>query len=165
MTTKVKNRHRLKGKNIKEMQRNLRQTFATIFFDETTSIETGEIEDRTIIFVNDEPCFMIYNERILFTLHGLNKYQPKKKRVVVDMGAVKFVTNGADVMAPGIVDADTTIVEGDQVWICDERYRKPLAVGIALMDGEQMIAEQKGKAISLVHYVGDKWWNLTAKSL
>jgi PUA-domain protein len=165
MITKVKNRHQLKGKDIKEIQRNLQQTFATIFFDETASVETGEIEDRTIIFVNDEPCFMIYNERILFTLHGLNKYQPQEKMVVVDMGAVKFVTNGADVMAPGIVDADTAIVEGDQVWICDEQHRKPLAVGIALMDGEQMIAEQKGKAISLVHYVGDKWWNLTAKSL
>ena len=165
MIAKVKNRHRLKGKDIKEMQHELQQTFTTNFFDETASIETGEIDGRTIVFVDDEPCFMIHNKKIVFTIHGINRHQPQKKRVVVDMGAVKFVTSGADVMAPGIVDADTAIIKGDQVWICDERHRKPLAVGIALMDGEQMITKQKGKAISLIHYVGDKWWNLTAKSL
>jgi PUA domain protein len=77
------------------------------------------------------------------------------------MGAVKFVTNGADVMAPGIVDAYSGIVEGDQVWVCDERNRKPLAVGIAVMSGEQMVEGDEGVAVKLVHYVGDVVWNFS----
>jgi len=40
-----------------------------------------------------------------------------------------------------------------------------LAVGIAIMTGEQMIKEEKGKAIKIIHYVGDQLWNFAAKSL
>lgn len=161
----IKNRHRLKSKDIKEIQEELKKTFETIFFTEKSSVEIGDVEGYKIIFVDDEPCFMFYENKIVFTLPGINKYRPAKNFVVVDMGAVKFVTNGADVMAPGIVDADKTINENNQVWICDENHRKPLAVGIAMMSGEQMINEKRGKAIKTIHYVGDILWNLVAKSL
>ena len=79
------------------------------------------------------------------------------------MGAVGFVTKGADIMAPGIIDADVNIQENDHVWICDEKHRKPLAVGIALMTGEEMKSKNTGKAIKNIHYVGDKLWNLSNK--
>ena len=82
------------------------------------------------------------------------------RKVVVDMGAIKFVTNGADVMTPGVVDADPEILEGQQVWICDETHGKPLAVGIALVSGEEMVEQSSGKAVRLLHYVGDKLWTL-----
>jgi len=161
----VKNRHRLKSKDIREIQEELKKTFETNFFTEKSSVEIGDVEGNRLIFVDGEPCFMFYENKIFFTLRGINKYRPAKNFVVVDMGAIKFVTNGADVMAPGIVDADKTINEKDQVWICDETHRKPLAIGIAMMSGEQMIKEQQGKAIKTIHYVGDILWNLVAKSL
>lgn len=165
MPVKIKNRYRLKIKDIKKFQNELKNTFDSVFFNEKSSVETGDIEGIRIIFVDDEPVFMIYKNRIVFTLQGLYKYKPREKFVVIDMGAVKFVTNGADVMAPGIVDADKDINENDQVWICDEKHHKPLAVGIAIMTGEQMMSERQGKAINVIHYVGDRLWNLTAKSL
>jgi len=155
---KIKNRHRLKARDIKQFQDELKKTFTNDFFNEKSSVETGEFEGQKIIFVDGEPCFMFYENKIIFTIHGLNKFKPKQRFVVVDMGAIKFVTNGADVMAPGIVDADINIVENDQVWICDEVHRKPLAIGIANMTGEKMIAEKKGKAIKTIHYVGDYLW-------
>ena len=89
------------------------------------------------------------------------KYQPAEGRVVVDMGAVGFIVKGADIMAPGIVDADIQIKEGDFVWVCDEKHHKPLAVGKALMNGETMKVNQTGKAIKNIHYVGDMLWNLS----
>jgi len=162
---KIKNRHRLKSKEIKDIQSQINKTFKYDFFNERSMVETGYLEGIKIILVDDEPSFMFYDNKIIFTLHGLNKYKPKENFVVVDMGAIKFITNGADVMAPGIVDADKNINENDQVWICDERHHKPLAVGIASMSGEKMISEKKGKAIKVVHYVGDEVWNLIAKSL
>jgi PUA domain protein len=161
----IKNRHRLKNKDIKKLQNELKNIFDTDFFDANSSVETGEYEGIKILFVDGEPSFMFYDGNLVFTLHGLNKFKPKKKLVVVDMGAVKFVTSGADVMAPGIVDADENIVENDQVWICDENHHKPLAVGIALMAGEQMKSGKSGKAIKTIHYVGDMLWNFPAKSL
>lgn len=162
---KIKNRHRLKSKDIKKFQSELRNTFDLNFFNEKSSVEAGDFEEIKMIFVDGEPCFMFHEDKIIFTLFGLNKYRPKQNFVVVDMGAIKFVTNGADIMVPGIVDADENIVENDQVWICDEKHRKPLAVGIAVMTGEQMIKEKQGKAIKTIHYVGDKVWNFAAKSL
>ena len=165
MSVKIKNRHRLKRREVRDIQNELKETFTGDFFDEKTSVETGNIKGMEIIFIDDEPCFMIYQSRIVFTLHGLLKYQPKENFVVVDMGAVRFITGGADVMSPGIVDTDKNINEGDQVWICDERHHKPLAVGIAIMNGEQMMSGEKGKSVEVIHYVGDMLWNLSAKSL
>ena len=160
MPMKIKNRHRLKRREVRSIQNELKETFEVDFFDEKTSVDTGNIKGVTVIFADDEPCFMMHNNKIVFTLHGLLKYQPKENFVVVDMGAVRFITNGADVMSAGIVDADKNINEGDQVWICDEKYHKPLAVGVAIMNGEKMISEGKGKSVEVVHYVGDMLWNL-----
>ena len=102
---------------------------------------------------------MFYSDRIIFTLSGLYNYKLKSKYVVVDMGAVKFVVKGADVMTPGIVDSDKNIKPNDMVWICDEKNKKPLAVGIALISGEDMIKKEKGKAVIILHYVGDNLWD------
>ena len=165
MSVKIKNRHRLKGRDIRQFQDELKKTFSDEFFNERSSVETGEFENQKIIFVDGEPSFMFYKNKIFFTLQGINKFKPKQNFVVVDMGAIKFVTNGADVMAPGIIDADINISEDDQVWICDQNHHKPLAVGIAVMTGEDMVKEKKGKAIITIHYVGDSLWNFVAKSL
>jgi PUA domain protein len=35
-----------------------------------------------------------------------------------------------------------------------------LALGIAMVDGEEMVAMTKGKAINTLHWVGDDLWNL-----
>jgi PUA domain protein len=76
------------------------------------------------------------------------------------MGAVKFVYNGADVMAPGVVDADSSISQGDLAWVRDEKNLRPLAVGIALMNGDEMTSENVGKALESIHHVGDAIWQL-----
>jgi len=162
---KVKNRHRLKNKDVTKLLYELKNGFDSVFFSEKASVEVADVEGTKLVFIDDIPCFMYMKDKIMFTLTGLNKYRPSNRFVVVDMGAVRFVTNGADVMTPGIIDADENIVEGDEVWVCDEKHHKPLAVGIAVMSGQQMKHEKKGKAVRLVHYVGDKLWDFVAKSL
>jgi PUA domain protein len=165
MVSKVKNRHRLKRRDIHDIHDRLSQTFREVFFGEGSAVDEGEIDGIQLLFIDDEPCFMKYDQRVMFTLHGVNRYQPKEHFVTVDMGAVGFISNGADVMAPGVVDADKNILKNDQVWVRDEKHGKPLAVGIALMKGEEMIAGRQGKAVQVIHFVGDRLWNLTAKSL
>ena len=160
MSFKIKNRHRLKKRDIKDIEQQIEDEFF-IKINLGDSVETGSIIDINVILVDNIPCFTVTNKKIFFTMQGLYRFKPKKNFIVVDMGAVKFVTNGADVMAPGIVDADKSIVENSQVWICDETHHKPLATGVALMDGQQMISESKGKAVKLLHYIGDSLWSLT----
>ena len=161
MSAKIKNRHRLKTKEINDVINELRTNYHRDFFDKQASVETGELEEYHVIIINDGIDFFRANDNILITVRAISKYMLKERQIVVDMGAIKFITNGADIMAAGIVDADPEIKENDPVWVCDETHHKPLAVGIALLPGEDMKIRETGKAVKNIHYVGDRLWILT----
>ncbi|NIN69992.1 MAG: RNA-binding protein, partial [Anaerolineae bacterium] len=78
-------------------------------------------------------------------------------RVVVDMGAIPYVCNGADVMAPGVTDMDS-FMAGDLVVVRDVTHGKALAVGRALKSSSDIEAARKGKVLENLHYVGDRLW-------
>jgi predicted ribosome-associated RNA-binding protein Tma20 len=63
-------------------------------------------------------------------------------------------------MGPGISEVDPGVKVGDLVWVRDERNKRPLSVGRALVDAESMARKEKGKAVSAMHHVGDKLWQL-----
>jgi PUA-domain protein len=161
MAVKVKNRHRLKDREVKEFSIGLQTQFGDDFFKGKKTVDIGSVEEYTVVLVDDSIDFILLNNKVVFTLHGLMMHQPKAKYVIIDMGAVGFITKGADVMAPGIVDVDLAIQKDDFVWICDEKYRKPLATGTALMTGEEMKTKKPGKAVKTLQYVGDRFWMLT----
>jgi PUA domain protein len=164
MSARIKNLHQLKRKDIKRLNQVISDQFEESFLQDNSQVEIGKIDDRELIFIDKKAWFFKQQDQFFFTIPGLLSLHPKKRKVVVDMGAVKFVTNGADVMAPGIVDADPMIDVDHQVWICDEQHGKPLAVGIALISGEEMVENRTGKAVRLVHYVGDRLWDLIQSS-
>ena len=68
------------------------------------------------------------------------------------------MVKGADIMGPGIVDADKEINPGDFVWVRDVKNLRALAIGEALISGMEMLQKKPGKAIKSIHYVGDKLW-------
>lgn len=162
MSIQLRNRHRLKKKEIKDIINELKTDFSSDFFNVDSNVEVGYLDQFKVILVDEGIDFMIIDDKVIFTVRGLHKYNPKERFVVVDMGAVSFVSKGADIMVPGIIDADISIQKNDYVWICDEKNRKPLAVGMALMTGEEMKSKNTGKAIKNIHYVGDKLWNLSS---
>ena len=161
MSVPIKNRHRLKNKEIRNILNQITTLFNLNFSIKKSSFEVGNLEQYKVILVDEDIDFIIIENKVFFTLHGLYKYHPKDYFVVVDMGAVSFVSKGADIMTPGIIDADIKIKKSDYVWICDERYHKPLAIGKALMTGEEMKTKKTGKAIKNFHYVSDRLWNLS----
>lgn len=113
-----------------------------------------------LVFVHGKVLGFIIEGHPFLSVRGLLAYGARNRHVTIDMGAVKFVYNGADVMAPGIVDADVSIVEDDIVWIRDEKNHQPLAVGLSLMSGPEMVEHRSGKAVQSLHYVGDAIWRL-----
>ncbi|WP_292467738.1 RNA-binding protein [Methanolobus sp.] len=126
---------------------------------ENSKFETANIEDLSLILVDGEPLLFQINSFYFPTVKGVLKLGLTKNVVTVDSGAVRFVINGADIMCPGIVDADPDIKENDPVIIIEEAHSKPLAIGTALIPGADMKGN-KGKAVKSIHYVGDKLWNL-----
>ena len=80
-------------------------------------------------------------------------------KVIVDMGAVPHVANGAQIMRPGIRQIEGRFVKDELIVILDEKYRKTIALGIAEVDSETMQSMTKGRVINNIHYVGDLLWN------
>ncbi|MCK5581889.1 MAG: RNA-binding protein [Candidatus Omnitrophica bacterium] len=157
---KFRRRHRLKRKEVKNLLKNLFDAFNTPLPITTENIEIAVTDfEYEIIFIENKLTGFIFEEKPFLTLRGILEYRPTQRSVTVDMGAIKFVSNGADVMAPGIVDADRTITSGDLVWVKDERHHQPLAVGEALMSGSEMIDADSGKAVKMIHHIGDELWN------
>jgi len=123
-------------------------------------IDEAEAGPHRLLLRGEEPIALVVGEAIAPTVRGLLGFPATKRAVTVDMGAVRFIYNGADVMAPGITEADPAIRAEDIVWVRDEKNQRPLAVGRAIMDGPTMAREEKGKAIETLHHVGDEIWRL-----
>ena len=154
----VRKRKRMREKEIKALKEQLFEIFGVETFGDKDAVDMAESSEYNLIFVNNDILGLVYEGKPFLTVRGLLKYKPEARAVTVDMGAVPYVTNGADIMGPGIVDADPNIKEGDLVWIRDIKNRVPLAVGMALRSGNSLKSKEKGKAIKAVHNVGDKLW-------
>lgn len=157
MAIKVKKRNFLKKKKIKEIRAELGE-YGDLFKGKK-NVEILEAEPNSFILIDGEPYIIMIDDKPFPTLKAALANQIDGKTVTVDMGAIRFVSNGADIMSPGIVDASEGIEAGDIVLIIDETHGKPLAIGISLIDGEEMVENDSGKAIETKHYVGDEIWN------
>ena len=154
----VRKRHRLRQKEIQALSGVVESVLGTKAFTVDDTVDMAESPDYEVIFVNGKVLAFKPGGQAFLTVRGLLKYVATKRYVTVDMGAVKYVYNGADVMAPGIVGFDEEIAEGDLVWVRDMKNLRPLAVGRAIMDAKRMALKEKGKAVVSIHHVGDKLW-------
>ncbi len=160
MVLKLRRRTRLRRKEVDSWFRRLSEDFGMPMPADEVAVDQAEAGDLRLLLREDDAVALIFGDAIVPTVRGLLAFPAQKRFVTVDMGAVPFVYNGADVMAPGIVEADPEIRPGDFVWVRDEKNRRPLAVGRAIMDGPTMAREERGKALETLHHVGDDLWRL-----
>ncbi len=157
---RLRKRHRLRQKEIRALADSLDSALGTRTVQEGDTVDLAEAPEYQVVFVHGKILAFLLDGVPFLTIRGLLRYGATRRYVTVDMGAVRFIANGADVMGPGIVDADPGIAEGDLVWVRDVNNARPLAVGRSLMDSQGLMRKDKGKAISTVHYVGDRLWAL-----
>lgn len=90
-------------------------------------------------------------EGIYFERAGPNfpdDWDPKLPRVIVNKFAAESVYQGANLYAPGILKADKSIKEGDEVQIRDPRGLL-VGMGIAAMDYKDMTVKNRGLAVEV----------------
>jgi PUA domain protein len=121
------------------------------------SIKVYEVEEGSRLLVADETVAVQVRNSIVPFLGGKPELLQRFPSVTVDMGAVKFVCNGAKVMRPGITNFDS-FKKGGIVVVKDQTHGKALAVGVALEDSEAAKAMAKGYVIENLHYISDKMW-------
>jgi PUA domain protein len=160
MALKIRRRARLRQKESADVIRRLAEEFGMTVPLDDVPLDEAEAGAFRLLLRGNEAIALFVEGGIVPTVRGLLAFPATKRWVTVDMGAVRFIYNGADVMAPGIVEADPAIRAGEIVWIRDEKNRRPLAVGRAIMDGPTMAREEKGKAVETIHHVGDDLWRL-----
>jgi PUA-domain protein len=128
----------------------------------TLSKKDNLVVEDDFYYKNKELFLFEYKNHIFPTLKvilGHKEIENAFKKVTVDMGAIRFVIKGADIMRPGIPRWDTGIKKNEPVLIVDESHGKPIAIGISLYSDADYKEQQAGKAIKNIHYVGDVIWH------
>ncbi len=133
-----------------------------IMFGAKASLEVVEGEFGEILLMDGKPALFKTVDSVLPTLLS-TEILAQLPTAVVDMGAVRFVCNGADVMAPGIVRYEGSFNKGNVVVVVDVKHGKPLALGEILYSSDEVKTVKKGPVIKTKHYVSDKVWNFAKK--
>jgi PUA-domain protein len=127
--------------------------------DSKANVEVVGTGRGELLIVNRKPLLFRTKETVYPTLL-FEEIISKLPKVVVDMGAVRHVCNGAGIMAPGIVNYEGEFKKGDLVSIVDIKFRKRLALGEAQYDTEVVKSVKQGVVVKNIHYVSDEIWNV-----
>lgn len=163
MTTgRLRKRSRMRRKEVAALAERLADAWAPPegLFDEEATVDAADFEGRPVYLMEHEAIAFEHEGKAALSVRGLLRWGAGRAKVTVDMGAVRHVTNGADVMTPGVTEADPDIEPGDLVWVADETHGKPLGVGEALVSGRELGAMDQGRGVASLHYLGDKMWDL-----
>lgn len=151
----ITSRHHLREDEADEIRERLQ---GKLDVDLEGTVEEIEVDDDyDLLLVDGAPLVARFDGEAFPTVQGALELQPSRGLVTVDAGAVEFVTNGADVMRPGITEVDDGVEEDDLVVVVEENHGKALAIGRALVDADEMVGDE-GKVVESLHHVGDELW-------
>ena len=159
----IKHRHFIQKSQIKELQDDILtqydEKFVNQILPKKARIEVIQTDAGDTLFaVNSVLKLWKSEEGYIPVLTLLLNKQVEMKTIVVDKGAIRFVTNGADVMRPGITKIDPSIKKGDIVVIVDENHDRALAIGKSMLDAKQMEDINSGKVVKNLHTIQDDVW-------
>ncbi|WEU40785.1 MAG: DUF1947 domain-containing protein [Candidatus Odinarchaeum yellowstonii] len=159
----VKSRHYLSAKDVKKFNQEIVKLYPHLEGSVELKNSTVEVitltENIKLYIVDNKLDWIMIKDRLIPSVSLLNRGL-EIPFIKVDMGAIPFIAKGADVMRPGIVDASDKISRGSIVKIIDEKYSKTIAVGESLINYEEFKVKKQGKAVKVLHHVGDKLWSL-----
>lgn len=151
----ISTRHHLRSDEVSALEERLGTLFGVELAGERYEAVEFADEPYRLVLVDGEPWILDLEDGAVLTVAGANALEPTRRVVTVDEGAIPFVSDGADVMRPGIVAADDAIAPEEPVVIAEEAHGKVLAVGRARTSGVEMVGDQ-GKVVDTIHHVGDE---------
>jgi len=120
------------------------------------NVKTHDVNEKGLIITGNGITAVKIGEVILPFLDDIPILE-KFPYVTVDMGAVKFVCKGANIMRPGITKF-SDFESGEIVCVVEESQNKFLAVGKAEMSSKELEDTKKGEVIKNMHYISDIFW-------
>ena len=129
-----------------------------IEFPKIKNLKVHEIADGAQIIMGQGIKILKINDEYLPFLSETQMLE-KFPHVTIDMGAVKFMCKGANVMRPGI-KTHNEFEKEKIVCIVEESQHKFLAVGKSLVASTELEKMEKGEVIKNMHYISDKFWEI-----
>ncbi len=131
-------------------------------FPKMKNVKVHQILDGAQIITGDGLKILKVDDDYLPFLSEIEMLK-KFPTVTVDMGAVKFMCKGANLMRPGIKKF-TEFEKEKIVCIVEESQHKFLAVGKAQVSSTELETMEKGEVIKNMHYISDRFWE-TGKTI
>ena len=97
------------------------------------NIKAYEIEKNRKLLIHEGNFAAVLIDEIILPFLGNNNLIESFPYVLIDMGAVRYVCNGANIARPGIIKFES-FLKDKIVIVKDKDYQKPLAVGLSLCD-------------------------------
>ena len=127
-------------------------------FPKIKNLKVHQISDEAQIITGEKIKILKVDDEYLPFLSETETLK-KFPNIMVDMGAVKFMCKGANVMRPGIKDF-TEFEKNAIVCIIEESQHKFLAVGKAVVSSSELEKMERGEVIKNMHYISDKFWEI-----
>ncbi|MFW6025526.1 MAG: PUA domain-containing protein [Candidatus Woesearchaeota archaeon] len=123
-------------------------------------LEKVKLEDIILFYDLDSKRVICFKrDGILYpSIHTINSFDESMKKVEVDKGAVKPISNGANLMVPGIKNFDV-FKKGEVVKIMYQDT--PIAIGESLMSSEDLDQNDNGVGINSIHHIKDDIWDFS----
>ena len=129
-------------------------------------IDIPKIRNLRVYYISDDVQIITAKDIMILKINetylpflSQNELLEKFPHVMIDMGAVKFMCNGANVMRPGI-KSYSQFEKEQVVCIIDGSQHKFLAVGKAIVPSTELETMKKGEVIKNLHYVSDRFWEI-----
>ena len=120
------------------------------------NVKTHDVNEKGVIITGNGITAIKIDDYILPFLDDIPILE-KFPYVIVDMGAIKFVCKGANIMRPGITKF-SDFDRDEIVCVVEESQNKFLAVGKAEMSSKELDDTSKGEVIKNMHYISDDFW-------
>jgi len=127
-------------------------------FPKIKNLKVHQITEDAQIIVGYGVKVLKTNDEYVPFLSEINMLE-KFPYVMVDMGAVKFLCKGANVMRPGIKNYNE-FKKGEIICVIEESKRKFLAIGKSLVSSSDLEKMERGEVIKNMHYISDKFWEI-----
>ena len=123
------------------------------------NLKVYEIDNETQLITGKDIKILKIKDEYLPFLSEISTLE-KFPFVQVDMGAVKFMCKGANLMRPGIKKF-SNFSKDDIVCIVEESQNKFLAIGKSKVDSSELESMDKGEVLKNLHYISDKAWEIS----
>ncbi|MCI2414237.1 MAG: RNA-binding protein [Candidatus Aramenus sp.] len=148
-------RHFLSQKELKSFKSLVKQKYSVEI--ESDNVEVGREKKQVYYFIDGKLSF--FSEELVPTLCWVMDAKANLPFVVVDEGAVKALSRGADLFAPGIVSYNCECKPNDII-LARITTGMPVAVMKVLISKEEAVTTKRGKFAQNLHWIGDDIWKI-----